>query len=260
MFENIKKVHVIGFSVFVILVVILLFTKSKFNNVLVSDNINNLQPNSFTPLGSDRDSQLVPPVVKEEIGLSMLYPQGSGVGMSPKDSNAFTSSNPYTLLTDHTIPESYGESSLTDPDGTKGAQEGARVIKLNNPGNQTAFKPLDESQNQLYSTAYSTGEVQNGSTLLSGEYINYSDSFIPEDSLSIQTSPGQKSTLDNCEQTYPKVGKYSDFCITDGDIPYGQVVNGKVNPRLVSRWQSYTGNYSPEEALNGTDGLLYPSV
>jgi hypothetical protein len=80
------------------------------------------------------------------------------------------------------------------------------------------------------------------------------------ENLVIQTSPGQTSTLPNCEQTYPNVVKYKDFCITEGDIPYGQVVDGRVNPRLVSRWESYTGDYSREAALQNIDGVLYPEL
>ena len=98
------------------------------------------------------------------------------------------------------------------------------------------------------------------SFLYGNENINYSDSFNPDDNLKIQTSPGQSSTLTNCETTYPNVVKYNDFCITAGDIPYGQVVDGKVNPRLVSRWESLTGNYSREEALAPIDGVLYPQL
>ena len=56
------------------------------------------------------------------------------------------------------------------------------------------------------------------------------------------------------------IEKYGDFCITEVDIPYGQVVNGKVNPRLVSRWESYTGQYSRDAALEPIDGLLYPNL
>ena len=104
-------------------------------------------------------------------------------------------------------------------------------------------------------------EVQKGPLFVNGaSSINYSDSFNPEDNLMIQTSPGQTSTLRNCEKTYPNVVKYGDSCITEGDIPYGQVVDGKVNPRLVSRWESYTGDYSRQAALDPIDGVLYPNL
>ena len=46
------------------------------------------------------------------------------------DSNSFTPTKPGPLLTNYTIPESDGESSLSDPMGNKGAGEGARIIKL----------------------------------------------------------------------------------------------------------------------------------
>jgi hypothetical protein len=182
--------------------------------------------------------------------------------MDKKDSNSFAKNNKDVLLTDYSIPQAYGESSLTDPTGELGANQGARVIKLKSTGSQSKFKPLDETRHSVYATAYAdSGEVQNGEVFLNeSDNMDYTDSFVPESALGIQTSPGQMSSLDNCEATYPKVEKYKDFCITDGDIPYGQVVNGKVNPRLVSRWESYTGNYSKEEALKQTSGLLFPTL
>jgi len=260
----------VAISIIVVLTIILFLiikstskSKSKFNNLLINNNLTEIPPKQFTELGVNNvdNLPLMPATVKEETGLAMIYPQGSGVGMSNEDSNSFTISKPGPLLTNYTIPESYGESSLTDPTGIMGASQGARVIRLNGTGNQLKFKPVDESENKNYSAAYTSGEVQNGKMLINGsQFINYSDSFNPEAQLSIQTSPGQNSTLNNCEKTYPSVVKYEDFCITDGDIPYGQVVDGKVNPRLVSRWESYTGDYSRQKALDPIDGVLYPQL
>jgi FkbM family methyltransferase len=51
---------------------------------------------------------------------------------------------------------------------------------------------------------------------------------------------------------------YTEFSSTRKDDL--QIVNGKVNPRLVSRWQSYTGDYNREAALAPIDGLLYPTL
>jgi hypothetical protein len=50
------------------------------------------------------------------------------------------------------------------------------------------------------------------------------------------------------------------MCITEGDIPYTKTIDGKVNPRLVSRWESYTGDYSASEALKAKGGLLFPEI
>jgi hypothetical protein len=258
-------------SLFIILIVILIVVfviikyknKSKFNDLLINNKLTQIPPKDFPPLGVDNvdNLPLLPATVKEETGLAMIYPQGSGVGMSDSDSNSFTISKPGPLLTDYSIPEAYGESSLTDPTGVNGASQGVRIIKLKGTGNQLNFKPTDEAENILYSPAYTSGEVQSGKNLINGStFINYSDSFNPESQLGLETSPGQASTLNNCEQTYPNVEKYGEFCITDGDIPYGKVVNGKVNPRLVSRWQSYTGDYSRQKALVPIDGVLYPKL
>ena len=168
---------------------------------------------------------------------------------------------PGPLLTDHVGPESYGESSLSDPTGTNGAEQGSRILKIKNTGNQLNYKPSDETNKINYAAAYSSGEVQEGFSLINNtKPVDYSDNFVPDDYLKIQTSPGQESTLPNCESTYPNVVKYNNFCITEGDIPYGKVVDGKVNPRLVSRWESFTGDYSREDALNPIDGVLYPNL
>jgi len=191
----------------------------------------------------------------------MVYPQGTGVGMSKSDSNSFQPGNPGSLLTDYKIPESYGESSLSDPYGLKGADQGARIIRIDSTGNQLSFKPVDEAENQFFSPAYSTGLVDKGLQLINNNTpTDYTDTFIPSDNLKLQAAPGQMSSLPNCESTYPNTVKYNDFCITEGDIPYGQVVDNKVNPRLVSRWESFTGDYSRQDALAPIDGTLYPTL
>jgi len=215
------------------------------------------------PKGENQSIPLLPATIKEETGFAMLYPQGSGVGMTSKDSNAFTPDKPGTLLTDFKIPEAYGESSLSDPYGNNGADQASRILRIKNLGNQVNFKPTDKAIYKNYASAYSNAnaEVESGFKTINGtEYVNYSDDYSPSGNLMLQSSPGQMSALPNCETTYPNTEKYKDYCITDGDIPYGQIVNGKVNPRLVSRWQSYTGDYDRQDALKQIDGLLYPTL
>jgi len=182
--------------------------------------------------------------------------------MVKSDSNAFTPGNPGPLLTDYSIPESIGESSLSDPTGNNGAGEGARVLRIKSTGSQLDYKPVDESLTENFSVAYGKGEVQAGKVgLINGaQAVNYENGYIPENNLKLQASAGQESTLPNCETWYPNTVKYKDYCITEGDIPYGQVVDNKVNPRLVSRWESYTGDYSRQAALSPIDGVLYPNL
>jgi hypothetical protein len=234
-----------------------------FNEQIISNNITDKQPKQFPPLTSKVNDfiPLEPPTVPEEIGLAMKYPQGSGVGMSKMDSNSFTPGNPGPLLTDYKNPEAYGESSLTDLYGVDGANQGSRIIRIKDLGTQLNFKPMDEAVRSNFAQAYSNNpnDVQSGLQPINGtDYINYSDNFNPSENLKLQSSPGQMSSLPNCETTYPYTEKYEDFCITEGDIPYGKIVNGRVNPRLVDRWQSYTGDYNPQDALQQIDGLLYP--
>lgn len=257
-----KKIIAI-ISIIITYIVYVKFIKSQFNDDLVSTNITDQQPKSFPKINEPVSNfpKLYPPDVPEEIGLAQVYPQGQGVGMNKSDSNSFEPGNPGPLLTDFTIPESYGESSLSDPTGVMGSDQGARILKIKNNGSQMNYKPMDEAENQLYSAAYYSGEVQNGLELVNGSsFINYQDGFNPSDNLKLQSSPGQTTTIANCETMYPNVIKYNNMCITEGDIPYGQVVDNKVNPRLVSRWQSYTGDYNREEALGPLDGTLYPNL
>jgi hypothetical protein len=264
--EYLKDPKIIGGAVFVIIVVVLVFmflSKSSFSPTLLTpmEQLNNLQPNSFPPLNQPDSGgiNLEKPDVPEEIGFAMIYPQGTGVGMSKNDSNSFYPGNPNSLLTDYNIPEAYGEPSLID---SNSAANGSRIIKIKDTGNQMLFKPVDETTKSIYAGAYYLADVQKGDTLINGtENINYNSSpFDPEQNLKLQSSVGKESSLANCETRYPNVIKYNGMCITEGDIPYGQVVNNKVNPRLVSRWESYTGNYSRENALQSIDGLLYPTL
>ena len=239
------------------------FFKSQFTDRLINKNLTDKQPLKFPPVNSsvkvNNFPDLVPPVVPEEIGLAMVYPQGQGVGMDKNDSNSFKPGNPGPLLTDYTTPESYGESSLSDPMGDRGSDQAARIIRINSTGNPLNYKPVDEAN--YFSAAYGNGTLDRGVQHINGDLpINYHDNFNPTDNLKLESSPGQMSTLDNCEQTYPNTVKYNNFCITKGDIPYGQVVNNQVNPRLVDRWQSFTGDYSREEALGPLDGTLYPTL
>lgn len=233
-----------------LLVIVVLFSMSKqaFNTTISGSPINMLQPKVFPPIDTAFPpdvSALAPPTIKEEIGLGIAYPQGSGVGMSKLDSNSFTA--PGGLLTNYSIPTAYGESNLIDPTGRNGAGQGSRIIKIKSTGNQMEFKPTESHLD--------------GASFINGfKPINYTDAFVPENNLKLQSSPGQVSLLNNCETTYPNTEHIEDLCITEGDIPYGQIVNGKVNPRLVSRWQSYTGDYSRAEALQDVDGLLYPKL
>jgi len=237
--------------------------KGTFTDKLINTDLTDKQPGSFPPIQQPQAKifNLAKPDVPEEIGLGMVYPQGDGVGMSKDDSNSFYPGSPGPLLTNYVNPESYGESSLTDPTGINGSNQGCRVLRFTDAGDQMKYQPLDESTKCTFSAAYSTESVQEGKTFINGTTpIDYTDSFDPESNLVIQTSPGQTSTLPNCEKTFPNVLKYGDFCITEGDIPYGQVLDNKVNPRLVSRWESYTGDYSREQALNPIDGVLYPQL
>jgi hypothetical protein len=264
----VKNKYVLGGGLLALIVVIILLLthKSNFKSTLYTPYQQFNQEDQPMSLGKinapDQDIPLLPPDVPEEIGLAMVYPQGDGVGMDPDDSNSFYPYNPGSLLSDHTTAESIGESSLTDPTGNTGSMEGARILKIKNTGNQMQFKPIDENVNSVYAAAYRKGEVQDSkSTLINGGIpINYNDGFDPEDNLKLQASPGHFSSLPNCESTYPNVVKYNGMCITEGDIPYGQVVDNKVNPRLVSRWESFTGDYSRNLALDPIDGVLYPNL
>jgi hypothetical protein len=266
--ENPAKFAGILFGIILVVALIIFFfyqNKSSFTGVLSGAPITAYPPMIFPPLdvvSSGDDMSLYPPDVPEEIGLGMVYPQGDGVAMSEQDSNSFYPYAPGPLLTSYTIPESYGESSLSDPFGMMGAGQGARILKIKNLGNQLNFKPTDSVEKVTYASAYSDSVVQNGgiSFVNDHHFTDYSDNFNPDVNLSLQTSPGQSSTLGNCESTYPNVVNYNGLCITKGDIPYGQIVDGQVNPRLVSRWESFTGDYSPQNALQDIDGLLYPTL
>jgi len=225
--------------------------KEPFLPTLVTpeSELTNDQPRSF-------DDKFNKPPIKEEIGHYMIYPQGAGVYMSSKDSDSFSRAGKDILLTSYSIPESYGESSFNDPTGEKSA----RIIDItkSSVGNQSQFKPTESMSDDAYPEAYS-----NGNREFPG-MIDYNDSFVPENNIVLQGSPGKMNNSPNveCDSSYPRVVKYNGNCITAGDIPYGTTldVNGKqvVNPRLVSRWESYTGNYNAEQVIK--DGLLFPKM
>jgi hypothetical protein len=177
-----------------------------------------------------QEIQTLKPDVPEEIGLSVAYPQGA-VGMEASD-------------------------ALSQP-----VENASRIISLKSKGSLNNFKPFDDTEKEVYFPAYSkSGEVPKTNTFIGNSGpLNYTDSFDPNDSLGIQSSPGQEATSE-CQQTYPRVLKYDGMCITEGDIPYTKTIDGKVNPRLVSRWESYTGDYSASEALKAKGGLLFPEI
>ena len=277
-FKELIKNPIVIAIVFIILVIAILAatgtfssfkdSKSNFRRTLITppELIEQTPPKQFPDLEENDNGgiNLYNPVVPEEIGLGMIYPQGSGVGMSPSDSNSFVLDKPGSLLTDYTIPESYGESSLADPSGGLGADQGAHVLRIKSTGNQLDYQPIDESLPNTFASAYDDGNsriVQTGSTLINnGLPINYTSNYNPNENLKIVGSVGKESRNISCESWYPNAVKYRDFCITEGDIPYGEVVDNKVNPRLVSRWESYTGDYSREAALAPIDGVLYPNL
>lgn len=276
------KNYFIAFAIIAVLFVIMMVTtrsKSSFSNILnEQNNFSNVNeqnycgnvkepfsPTLVTPeseLTNDQprsfDNNFIKPTVKEEIGFSMLYPQGAGVYMSSKDTESFSRAGKDILLTSYSIPESYGESSFNDPTG----QKSAKIIDISNSsvGVQNQFKPTEFMSNMSYPEAYSNGNK---------EFVNiidYNDQFVPESNILLQNLPGRTNTSTEvgCDTNYPQVVKYNDSCITSGDIPYGTSIdlNGKkiVNPRLISRWESYTGNYDVERVLDSKDGLLFPKM
>lgn len=274
---NLKKIDKRVLVLIVVIVGIVLFLlyhfllKSGFNNVLNGD-INESVPKIFPelvfppkenvivkpndPSGSlsgdfSREERILPPKadIAEEAGFPIY---GKGVSTDPMDSNVFDSeNNPGKMHVEYPQNESFGESMYSD-------SFGSRIIKLKNAGTQSGFKGLDESQNKYISGAYGMGGVQTGYTLMGNE-VNYSSEFIPKNGLKMEASPGSYSLSNECESTYPNTVLSNGACLTAGDIPYDSVINGKVNPRLVSRWESYTGNYNAEEVLKG-NSTLFPVV
>jgi hypothetical protein len=234
MLSSIKMNYVLG-AIVIFIVLIIISSKSNFYDTIDSTgnrSFTDRQPKSFSPVA-------VKPDIPEEIGLAMAYPQGVGVGMDSADSNSFAPSAPGPLLVNYVNPESYGESSYLSQ-----TPSATRVIRLKSTGNQSQFKPVDLAEKETFI---------NGNTPL-----DYADSFDIQSNLTLESAPGHEGK--NCETTFPRVVKYKGQCITEGDIPYGTTVDGKVNPRLVSRWESYTGKYSTSDALSPADGVLYPSV
>ncbi len=252
---------IIGYVVFV--------KKSSFNRTKWGDATTNRQPQQFQPISvpvptSQPPMKLAEPDVPEEVGLTYVYPQGAGASMDRKDTESFAPADRSSQLTEHKLPEAYGSSSYVDPTGTSGVLDGARIIKLQGIGNQSDFKPIEDNEKEFAAAAYSNGTrelfIPRNEYLDATSPMDYSSNWNPEKQLRLEASPGQQTTSTGCESTYPNVVKYGDLCITEGDIPYGQVVGGKVNPRLVSRWESYTGEYSREAALQDIDGTLYPKL
>lgn len=262
----------------IIVIIVYLTTFSSFKQIqtpiditqeLIQPQLENRMPEfNYTsipkvnnkPVKHEQHIELDPPTVKEEIGLGIKYPQGQGVAMSPSDSNTFALPNPNALLSKHNVPQANGISNYADLTGTLGANEGAKIIKLVNTGVQNKFKPQDEDFRYpgTYSSAYDTDNtiyVTPGSV-----EINYNDSFEPEKQLKLTSSAGKESKTADCAEYFPANIKLEDICISKVDLPYGKIINNQVNPRLVSRWESYTNNYNPEEALSLADGNMYPKI
>jgi hypothetical protein len=260
---------------------------SRFNNVL-KGNINDLTPvllntkndysdyseysqtNINTPspqpqgvtevvpeileVGINKNIRLLKPDVPEEDGFP-LY--GGGVSMDRNDSDVLISTNDNgPLHTSLLKNESIGESMYTD-------QFGSRIVKIKNTGSQSNFKGFDESESTNYSAAYNNNTlVQTGYNFINNNtFINYGDDFVPDNNILTEGSPGSMTATPNCEQTLPRTTKSGDYCLSDVDLPYKEVTNGKVNPRLVSRWESYTGMYDPQAVINDShSGNLFPKV
>ena len=273
--DNKVYLYVGGFIIFCIIMYFIINNKgSGFNDVL-SGNIDNSTPKLLPELletteiknepingiprklesvgivGNEQQIPLLKPDVPEEIGFP-LY--GKGVSTDPADSNVFISEkNPGSLHTEYNQNDSIGESSYSD-------QFGSRIIKLNSAGIQSSFLGKDEAEFKYEAGAYNKPPVQSGYTLLNyNNPINYSSNFNPSSNLKIETPPGQYTSTDNCETTYPNTINNNGVCLTAGDIPYNTIVNGKVNPRLVSRWESLTGSYDPNQIIKQSSSL-YPII
>jgi hypothetical protein len=260
---------------------------SKFNNVLKGDSgsINDLTPVLLNPkndyssisnnnsnninvepegvtevlpeileLNINKNIRLLKPDVREEDGFP-LY--GAGVSMERNDSNVLNSTNDNgPLHTSLSKNESIGESVYTD-------QYGSRILKINSTGSQSNFKATDEAEYRKYAAAYNNEiEIPLGEYFLNNNtFVNYTDNFVPDNNILTEASPGSMTESTNCEQTLPRTTKSSGYCLSDVDLPYKEVTNGKVNPRLVSRWESYTGNYDPQAVVNSSgSGNLFPKI
>ena len=271
-----KRILITGSIVVIALVLFLLYyfniLKSGFNNVLngtINESVPKIFPELILPPKENnpiitpndpsggfsgvpsQEQRIIPPKadIPEEAGFPIY---GKGVSTDPNDSNVFESENvPGKLHTEYPENDSFGESMYSD-------QFGSRIIKLKNAGSQLAFKGLDESQKKYVAGAYGKEGIQSGYTLM-GNGISYSSDFNPKQNLKLEASPGSYSLSNECESTYPNTVLSNGACLTAGDIPYDSVVNGKVNPRLVSRWESYTGSYDPQEVLRN-NSTLFPMV
>ena len=232
--------------VFLVLLLLFIFTqkKSGFNDVL-DGQINNNTPVIQDMYTSGNDITLLPPDVAEERAFP-LY--GDGVSMDRADSNIIQNSkNLGPLHTSFKVRESSGESSFTE-------NINSRIIKIKNAGKQNIFNGFEEV---FYPAAFINNTFLNNKFVSSNQYDDYN----PNDNLILESSPGSVNCNQqvNCESTYPKVVNFNGMCLTEGDIPYEQIVNGKVNPRLVSRWESFTGDYDPNKIILN-NGLLYPII
>jgi len=271
-----------------VLIVIIYFVlnnstnKSSFNNVLSGGPIDELIPINFKKLQNKSNNKfnkleeqetlsnkyegyvntpqnisLVEPDLPEEKGFPIY---GKGASMDVRDSNILNKIDDNVLHTGFLKNESIGESTFSD-------KYGSRILKINSVGIQDNFKPVDEAEKKFFSASYDNFEkklTQTGFDFLNDkdDFINYDDSFNPSNNIKIEASPGTFTESDKCENTLPRTIKGDQgACYTEGDIPYDSIINGKVNPRLVSRWQSYTGDYDPQDVLNYTkSGVLYPTI
>jgi len=232
--------------VFLVLLLLFIFTqkKSGFNDVLDG------QINTITPIIPDsyntcsNDISLLRPDVPEERAFP-LY--GAGASMDRDDSNTTANINKSDSL--HTlfkVNESIGESPFSQ-------NINSRIIKIKDVGKQNMFNAFEKN---FYTAAFVNNTILDNKKFVTQQYDDYN----PSNNLLLESSPGSVNNSEvNCESTYPKVVNFNGMCLTEGDIPYEQIVNGKVNPRLVSRWESFTGQYDPNQVLL-TNGLLYPVI
>jgi hypothetical protein len=248
--------------------------KSNFNNTISGDSININTPYKFNDLdnkfinndvndpllyigkninnGSANKEQQIN-LVKADVPEEGAYPiYGSGASMDRNDSNVLLSDTEVgPLHLEFKNNESIGESPYTD-------KNGSRIVKIKSTGNQTLFKGIDENEKNHYLATDNLNEISSGNYLLKNEKnIDYSSDYLPTENIKLESSPGYYTNSDICENTYPRNIKNKNTCILEGDIPYGEIVNGKVNPRLLSRYEYLTGDYDPYSKINKT-GNLYP--
>lgn len=224
------------------------------NKYSLNNPINTSIPVEFTKYSNtilpDDNIPLFPPDVPEERAFAIY---GGGVSMDRLDSDVLPGG---PLHIEFKKNESVGESPYS-------SNYGSRIIKIGSAGVQSNFKPSECCISKSYSTPHNYEMQSCGYLLQNSRYIDYSDNFVPSDNIKLEESPGKYSDSEYCENTLPNVQYDPEIgaCLTAGDIPYRSSVNGRVNPRLLSRWQSYTGSYDPIEILASTsDGALYPVI